>query len=76
MANKWQTEMDLNVGDLGRHMNLRHMNFEFYEGRRIQIEGLAGHKPSGAQSLEVHLAPRQAYQGASFSSSITTHSKA
>ena len=33
-----------------------------------------GHKPSRAPSLEVHLARRQTYQGASVSSSIATHS--
>ena len=33
-----------------------------------------GHKPSRSPSLEVHLARRKTYQGASFSSSIATHS--
>ena len=33
-----------------------------------------GHKPSRAPSLEVHLARSKTYQGASFSSSIATHS--
>ena len=46
--------------------------FEVVAGSRLK--DWPGHKPSRAPSLEVHLARRQTYQGASFSSSIATHS--
>ena len=49
-----------------------HHSFEVVAGSRLK--DWPGHKPSRAPSLEVHLARRQTYQGASFSSSIVTHS--
>ena len=49
-----------------------HHSLEVVAGSRLK--DWPGHKPSRAPSLEVHLARRQTYQGASFSSSIATHS--
>ena len=42
-----------------------HHSFEVVAGSRLK--DWPGHKPSRAPSLEVHLALKQAYQGASFS---------
>ena len=49
-----------------------HHSLEVVAGSRLK--DWPGHKPSRAPSLEVHLARRLAYQGASFKSSIATHS--
>ena len=49
-----------------------HHSLEVVAGFRLK--DWPGHKPSRAPSLEVHLARRQAYQGASFSSSIAKDS--
>ena len=49
-----------------------HHSLEVVAGSRLK--DWPDHKPSRAPSLEVPLARRQTYPGASFSSSIATHS--